>query len=405
MRTRTPRILFTLLAGAALLAPTAPAHAAASDPAVPISPSTVTLNVTGHGWGHGHGMSQYGAQGAARQGLSYVQILKFYYNNIPLSSTSGGIRVLITADTDNNTTVRPTRGLRVTDLGNGRTYRLPTTKHPKAWRLRTVSGKTRIYYRTAKWHLYKTGGRTALAGAGQFRARGPLTLRLASGDARYRGALRFVNSDTVNVLGLEKYLKGVVPSEMSPSWKPAALQAQAVAARTYAARERADNAGRYYNICDTQSCQVYGGLDDEWSTTNAAVDATAGKILTYQGEPAFAQFSSSSGGWMSAGSEPYLVTKQDPYDKPVDPVAHIGDPNFDWTVKVPVARLRSAYGAGTLTSVQINVRENPGTLADWGGRALQIVLNGSHGPMSFTGDSSIRSLLGVKSSYLALSPS
>lgn len=384
-----------------MLAPAMPANAAASSDSPVILGSATTITVTGHGWGHGRGMSQYGAQGAARQGLTYAQILGFYYNNLPLSATTGGIRVLITGDTDNNTTVLHMKGLRVVDLGNGRSYRLRTTKTPRAWRLKTVSGKTRVYYRTAKWHLYRTGGRVALKGVGQFRSTtGPLTLKLPTGNVRYRGALRFVNSDTVNVLTLENYLKGVVPSEMSPSWKPAALQAQAVAARTYAARERADNANLYYNICDTQSCQVYKGFDNESSSTNDAIAATAGKVLMYQGKPAFAQFASSSGGWTAAGSEPYLVSKQDLYDKPI--TGNIGDPNFDWTTTVSVARLRKIYGPG-LVSIEVTQRENPGTLADWGGRALEIKLHGSNGDKTFTGDSSIRSLLGVKSSYLNLS--
>jgi stage II sporulation protein D len=400
MRTRTPRILLTLLAGFALLAPTTPATAAPSDNAVTLGTAT-SLKVTGHGFGHGRGMSQYGAQGAARDGLTYAQILAFYYPGTQLSVLSAGIRVLITGDTDNNTTVKHMAGLRVVDRGTGQSYRLRTATTPRAWRLKTVYGKTRVYYRTASWHLFRTDGRRALAGAGEFRSTaGPIGLKLPSGVVRYRGGLRFVNSDTVNVVSLENYLKGVVPSEMPPSWKPAALQSQAVAARTYAARARADNLKDTYQICDTTACQVYKGYDNETSTTNAAISATAGRILTYQGTPAFAQFSSSSGGWTAGGTEPYLVSKQDPYDRPV--VDHIGDPNFSWTASVSVARLRAAYGPG-LTSIQVMQRENSGTAAEWGGRALVIALHGSHGDKTYTGDSKIRGLLGVKSSYVQIS--
>jgi stage II sporulation protein D len=399
MRTRTPALSAVVLAVAGLLLATAlPAQAARSDAAVTIG-GAPTLTVTGHGWGHGHGMSQYGAQGAARQGLTYPQILAFYYPGTQLSSLAGSIRVLITADTDNNTTVRHRAGLRVLDTGNAKWYRLRTKHTPRVWRLRTVHGQTRVYYRTARWHLYRTAGRVALKGAGEFRATGPLTLRLPSGDRRYRGGLRYVNGDTVNVVGMENYLKGVVPSEMPPSWQPAALQAQAVAARTYAARAMRDSGGGYYHLCDTSRCQVYRGYDGEWSSTNAAVGATSGRILTYQGAPAFTQFSSSSGGWTSTGGYPYLTSKQDPYDRPV--VGNVGDPNFDWTTTVSVDRLRRAYGPG-LTSIQVTQRENPGTLADWGGRATTIMLDGSHGPKAIQGDSNIRALLGVKSSYLTL---
>ena len=127
----------------------------------------------------------------------------------------------------------------------------------------------------------------------------------------------------MNVLGLDDYVKGVVPREMPTSWQPAAVQAQAVAARTYAAFDRAAHTTRYYDTCDTTSCQVYGGVGAEDTRSNAAVDATAGKVLTYGGKPAFTQFGSSSGGWLSAGSQPYLVAKADPYDGPRQPDAHL----------------------------------------------------------------------------------
>ena len=93
---------------------------------------------------------------------------------------------------------------------------------------------------------------------------------------------------------------------MPASWSPAAVQAQAIAARTYAAYERAHPLTDTYQICDTTSCQVYGGYSSEHPDSNAAIAATAGKIQTYGGDPAFTQFSSSSGGWTSAGSVPYL---------------------------------------------------------------------------------------------------
>ena len=71
---------------------------------------------------------------------------------------------------------------------------------------------------------------------------------------------------------------------MPASWQPAAVRAQAVAARTYAAFDRAAHTTRYYDTCDTTSCQVYGGVGDEDSRSNAAVDATAGKVLHYGGQ-------------------------------------------------------------------------------------------------------------------------
>ena len=162
---------------------------------------------------------------------------------------------------------------------------------------------------------------------------------------KYRGSLRSLrpssgsrSRDTVNVLRLDDYLKGVVPREMPASWSPAAVQAQAIAARTYAAYERAHPLTDTYQICDTTSCQVYGGYSSEHPDSNAAIEATAGKIQTYGGDPAFTQFSSSSGGWTSAGSVPYLVAKTGSLRRLVgQPDAHLVGPR---------GRQRRSRGAG-----------------------------------------------------------
>ena len=149
----------------------------------------------------------------------------------------------------------------------------------------------------------------------------------------YRGRLRAAAPkpgsparDTVNILSLEKYLRGVVPREMPSSWSTEAVRAQAIAARTYAAYERSHPRAAHFQICDTTSCQVYGGVASEAAATTEALKATRGQILVdAAGEPAFSQFSSSSGGWSAAGSVPYLAAQADPYD------GWTGNPNHDWT--------------------------------------------------------------------------
>jgi len=399
MRTRTTRLLTALTAAALVVALPGPAQArAASDPPVMVAPGS-TLTITGHGWGHGHGMSQYGARGAALAGLTSAQILAFYYPGTALAPLSASIKVLITGDTDNNTTVLPERGLRVRDLGNGRTYKLRTPHTPKVWRLVQVNGHTKVFYKTSRWHLYKTGGRRSLAGDGELRsATGLLTLRLPTGDRVYRGALRNANRDTVNVLSIENYLKGVIASEMPASWPAAALQAQAVAARTYAARERADNLGDYYQICDTSACQVYRGVAGEQPQSNAAAAATAGQVLTYGGQYAFAQFASSNGGWSSSGGQPYLVPQPDPY------AAGAGDPNLNWTKQVTVAAIQAAYPTvGQLTSIQIMTRDGNATYPN-DGWVTSIVLTGNGStPTKTISGSDLKSLFGLKSAYFTLS--
>lgn len=394
MRTR---IALVLTATAALLAGgLQPADARAAD--APVSHST-SLVVTGQGNGHGRGMSQWGAVNAAIAGKDYKTILEFYYPHTAFSTASATLRVLVTADTDNNTTITGIKGLRVVDLGNHKTYKLKTTKIPRAWRLKNVAGKTRLYYLTKAWHLYRTGGRIALKGAGEFRSTtGPMTLKLPSGNRTYRGALRFISSDTVNVVSLENYLKGVVPAEMPPRWRAAALQAQAVAARTYALATRAAHLTGYYQICDTQACQVYRGTGAETTWTNAAVAATAGQILLYGGKPALTEFSSSSGGWTSSGGVPYLPAQQDIYD-PED-----NDPYYPWTptVTVDTAKLEQKYPAiGTLISLQITTREGGGAI--WGGRVETIKLDGTASDLEISG-LAFRYLYGLHSTLFKFGP-
>ncbi|MFL6152954.1 MAG: hypothetical protein ACJ72B_11290, partial [Ornithinibacter sp.] len=113
-------------------------------------------------------------------------------------------------------------------------------------------------------------------------------------------------------------------------------------------------------------------------------------------------FSSSSGGWTSSGGKPYLTSKQDTYDLPVDPAKKIGDPHHTWKTTIPVSKLRAFYGPG-LATVEITVRENPGTAAQWGGRAVTLVLHGTGRPdKPMTGDQ-FRAMFGLKSTYFDLS--
>lgn len=351
---RSLGILLTGLITAALLA--APATASEAR----IAPATKVV-ISGHGWGHGHGMSQYGARGAAIDGASYAKIVKFYYPGTALGSADGSIRVWISENTSRNLTVRAQSGLIVT--GGGKTWQV-AARHPHATSFRIVpvaDSKDAIEYRAqgGDWQTMAT-----TAAQLQFRAGNqPVTLVLPGGNREYRGALRSVAPDTsrrrwvVNVVSLESYVRGVVAAEMPASWPTAAVEAQAVASRTYAAYERAEG-GHFYDICDTRACQVYGGVAAEKSAGTAAVRATAGRIVTYHGDPAFTQFASSNGGEMLAGSEPYLVSGKDPYE------ADSGDPLASWNKTVTVQQLMNTFGLrGGID--QISVQTVQGTDGAW----------------------------------------
>ena len=367
-----------------------------------VVPAGRTVVLRGHGFGHGHGMSQYGAQGAAKQGLTYRQIIDFYYPGTSWSEVEGKVRVLISADTTSDVVVLAVPGLRLHDIGNGTTYQLTTPAAATRWRIAVGAGnKSVVDYFTNTWHRWKPGGRPTLVGNAQFGAPTPLTLVTPSGPRTYRGSLRSATPvpggkarDTVNVLSMDDYVRGVIPTEMPASWQPEAVKAQSVAARTYATWSRSQYPTRYYQICDTSYCQVYGGQGAEDPRSNDAVTATARQILTYDGKPAFTQFSSSSGGWSSAGSVPYLAANADPYDD------YDGNPVHAWTLALSARAVERAYPrVGTLNRIRVTRRDGNG---EWKGRVWTLVLVGSKSDVTVSGDE-FRARFGLRSSWFTVS--
>lgn len=364
----------------------APAHAKDRWPV----PAKARIVVQGHGYGHGHGMSQHGAQGAALAGRTHRQILRFYYPGTSTGSVRGGVKVRISADTDDDVVVRARPGLTVRDTAGGGRVPLPANG-ARQWRIKRVpSGRQRVSYRTDRWRRWRD-----LDGEGEFFARGakPIALVVPSGVRKYRGRLRAASGDTVNIVSMDDYLKGVVPLEMPALWHPAAVRSQAVAARTYAAYERAHPRAAHYQICDTTSCQVYGGVDAEHPAASRAVEQTSGQILTHRGRPAFTQFSASSGGWTSAGSMPYLRAKRDPYD------GWSGNPHHSWRVTVTDRRVERAFPwLGNLRRIVVRGRDGNG---QWGGRIGSVRLVGSKGARNVSADT-FRFALGLKSTWITL---
>jgi SpoIID/LytB domain protein len=366
-----------------------PAQAAGDDWAIP---DKATIRIYGHGYGHGHGMAQHGAQGAALQGLTHQEIAEFYYPGTTWGTARGKVSVLISADTSKDVHVVASGGLRLRALASGKVFELAKAR-PRAtrWRITPVSGgRSQVSYRTSAWKVF----RTLRGDAEVFTPGAPTTLVLPKGArAAYRGKLRSVNKDTVNVLPLDRYLQGVVPQEMPPLWEPEAVQAQAVAARTYAAFERAQPIASHYQICDTTSCQVYGGADAEHPAATAAIRATRGEVLLHEGLPAFTQFSASSGGWTSAGSAPYLVAQQDPYD------GWSGNPHSSWQMLVSDGTVEKAFpGIGNLTRIQFAGRDGNG---EWGGRVDSVTVTGSGGSKTVSGED-FRFRLGLRSEWVNL---
>ena len=279
------------------------------------------------------------------------------------------------------------RGLVVKQVGGVKLKLSKARPRATRWRILPVSGgRSRVQWYRSGWRPFRT-----LQGVAEFSAANkPVTL-FVTGTQRvaYRGSLRAVGGHTVNVVRLDDYLRGVVPREVPALWHPQAVQAQAVAARTYAAYERAHPLSRHYQICDTTSCQVYGGASAEHPATDAAIAATAKQIRTWGGKPAFTQFSASNGGWSSAGSAPYLRAAKDPLD-----TAYRG-----WTDTVTAAEIERAYPAiGTFTGARVLARDGNG---QWGGRVTSIRLTGSRTSTTISGDT-FRSIAGLRSTYFTL---
>lgn len=391
-----------LVVGATVVANT-DATAADADPPDRSSAqlASIDLAIDGHGYGHGRGMSQYGAQGAALQGRTARQILDFYYPGTGADEVRGLIRVLLTTPDDVPGLVTGAQpGLTVRRVDTGASRELPALAGSNRWRLRWTAADTTTleFLRDGAWRPSPLRRWRSIGGAAEFAGGGPLELYRGGRASSYRGVLRTyggdpVDMEVVNELGLNAYLFGVVPLESPASWEPAALQAQAVAARTYALfhRQRAFDAGAAYDLCDTTTCQVYGGYDAEVASTNAAVRATSGGIRTWDGDPIIAEFSSSNGGQIVGSSVPYQQFKPDPYDDEVNP-------NSSWTAAVDGDRVASLWGLGRLREVRVLSRDGHG---DWGGRVTSLRLVGTDRSVTVSGDA-FRIALGLKSTYILI---
>ncbi|MFB6725594.1 SpoIID/LytB domain-containing protein [Kribbella sp. NPDC056345] len=354
--------------------------------------------ISGRGFGHGRGMSQYGAQGAAIAGKSAQQILDFYYPGTTVGKATGRIRVRISADTTDGIRVAAVNNLRIRSLATDRLYTLPKASTRDQWSIdpHGEHGTKVSSYdtKTRKWTLWKT-----FTSMSQFEGPVLTSLILPSGAVRrYRGGLRAIDVpgkhlDTVNVVSLEHYLRGVVPREALSSWRPAALQAQSVAARTYSVFHRNRSAKRAYDLCDTIACQVYGGYNDEKNATNAAITATAGQVRLYKGKPIIAEFSSSNGGATAAGQVPYQVMKLDSWDA----YPGNGNPNVTWTVTRKTAAVQAAFDVGTIRTLRVIRRTGVGPI---GGRAARVEAVGSKGRRELSADQ-LRGRLHLKSAWIA----
>ena len=350
-------------------------------------PASGEFAITGKGFGHGRGMSQWGSQGAALRGLSGSQILAFYYpGTVTATVPAAPIRVLISGDEGADTALGAQSALAVRDVASGLLYTLPAG--PQRWRgVHDGAGMHIDSYNGSAWARWTApDGRSTWTGPLRFGAGATAitTLYIGQTATRYRGSLTAVPTgtttvSTVNTVDMDLYLRSVVPAESPASWLAAALRSQAVAARTYAAYGRARSAGNQWDTCDTTACQVYKGVASEAASTTTAVRDTANQIRTIGGQPILAEFSASNGGYTAKGGPSYQVAKADPYD-----AAGGANPNTTWNVTLTTAEVNARYPqVGTPTALRVVTRSGTGA---WRGRITDLYLDGTAGSAHLTGD-------------------
>src|SRR5688500_2830496 len=323
-----------------------------------------TWVIKGRGFGHGVGMSQYGAYGFARQGRNYKGILRHYYRGTTIGKTrrTQMIRVLLEID-PGDVFFRHARRACGKTLNPARLYRA----HHAGRRIVLLNARGRP--------LKGCGDMLRTDSAGDIRV---------GTHGAFRGALEVVRTESdpgslnaINALNVNNYVQGVVPGEMPSSWPIHALRAQAVAARTYALTTKVGGNG-FDLYADTRS-QVYGGLDIETARTNRAVTSTRDQVVRYRGQMAQTFYFSTSGGrtesgFLGAADIPYLRSVRDPYD--------YHSPLHTWTLRYSAAEMNlrlAAHVRGRLQRIRIVKRgDSP--------RIDRAVLIGSRGRSSIRGD-------------------
>jgi stage II sporulation protein D len=345
----------------------------------------------GSAFGHGVGLCQWGARGRAASGQSAQQIIGTYYPGTVIQKVLAPettIRVLVHSGLD----VAADEIERVSAISG--TWQvvaqgLPPISMPHDAKLE-LSNPGGL-----RWQVKLRDG--TVLGWGPFS--GPLVVRPTSAETRivldfrpsgdvpgrpntyfdtYRGEIILYPTgqgiDTVNRLGIEDYLRGVVPEESPASWPDAALQAQALAARSYAVFRAQSRAKHVWDVDDSTWDQVYRGWWAEHPNTNRAIDATAGQLVMSGAQVAQTYYFASCNGWTDSNENVWGGTPL-PYLRGIRDVDAAGQP-FDkdapgsiWTTgSLTVAQFEAmlkadpATDVGSLRSIDLSARAPSGRL-------------------------------------------
>lgn len=400
----------------------APAAAALATAVTATAPDAASASLTalgtsvtfyGRGAGHGVGLSQYGAKGRAKAGQTAAQILAAYYRGAKPATTDPvqTVRVLL-LDRAPASQARP-----LVLGGRGGEWRVdgldgtfPAGAELRLWQpdvtLQDVTepGPTIVV-------LAADGTTVLFAGAAPI----PLVVRPAEATTRlqvdakpaahdtYRGTLKVVldgaTARVVNRLGLDDYVRGVLPAEMPSTWPGAALKAQAIAARSYAVRRLHPDRGAFDLYDDTRT-QVYLGAEGETDRTNAIIDGAPGAILVKgkHRRPINAFYHSTGGGATENNEYAFVGPSGAVTSTPIAYLRGFADRDADgkaFDAASPYARWQTA----TLTRAQLSAifksdpRTNVGDLTKLdltrrgvSGRLYRVTLVGSKGSKAVSAD-------------------
>ncbi len=386
------------------------------------TPATGALVVQGHGWGHSLGMSQYGAQGAARLGCSAPTILSTYYPGTtirtPTLRTAVRLRLLSNEKAGRSTVQaqdKPLTWLAVSARKTvvqpeGTVWSVQRRADGRGLVLRDDRGVERFWVaRSGVLQLQERGAVARVRSLAGTSLRTDLRMRMDdtefTASATGLSAEQVLRDDATGA-AVQKYLWGL--AEVPASWPAAALQAQAVAARTYLVAGYAPATDpTTYRIGTTTATQHYGGVKHELEDAaaggawRAAVDATAGQVVTAaDGTPIDAVFTSSLGGrsedvryvWGGSGV-PYLSGVDDSrWDAASD------NPFRSWSVGLTQSEVARRFGFDSVTDVHLGAPASPDRLAG-------VTVTGSRGGVvstrTFTGWAA-RQALGVRSPSFTL---
>ena len=396
---------------------------------------TVSRDVTfyGKGWGHGIGLSQWGAQGWAEGAtgvrLDGEQIVRHYFPMATLGTQppSKPFRVLLSAPSTgcvgqtiyDRATMSSAGGMRLVNDAD------PNVVYDVLGPYQQI--RFGVHNSTTLVALDVATGRTVYAGDNDSLTLVPTQwwdpIAVREKGLEYRGNIMVQVRDegmlrVVNYVSSDDYMKGTLPGEMPSWWDMEALRAQAITARTYAAWRQATAGDRSWDVRDDTADQCYGGHSFESARTTAAVESTPAAILTYAGKPIRALFSAANGGitenvgclldaervgdtWQCATDWPYLSVVPDPaelvaYDK------FGGVPNEDWARTFSAATIREQiiedYGQDIGGLISIGFNESPS------GRPISVRVRGTFGSVDLKGDRFLRTTLGMPSNLVRTSP-